>query len=384
MKMRGIVFLVIGILMLGSAAMNASRAPNVSYLVGTFLPGLLCLIAGLTLGQTKKPKPGSRADSDNAGTAAPHLDPAGQSNQENDTRSQSLKFRASLGVGCGILLMFLGSAVAQAKDGGLPAGILISFIGWAWAILGCMNYMRWKGYSGWFGLFGYLFLPGLIVLVCFPNRRNRILQKQGPERVADMEELSKEDHRSGYRFLLGLVPPGMLLVVIFGVQFMLQSSIDSAEWREFARPEIGFLVLMPGTPRPEQNIQETPAGKVELYKFSVEPKGKKELFMIVTIRFPEEVVHTLGGTEKLLELGRADVLTAAQGQLKSERPIVLDGCHGLELEVLPPKGAFIKARIYARKNQIYQVMVHVPIIRLASEDVQKFFDSFKLSAERGA
>jgi hypothetical protein len=57
---------------------------------------------------------------------------------------------------------------------------------------------------------------------------------------------------------------------------------------------------------------------------------------------------------------------------------------GLELEVLPPKGAIIKARIYAIKNQIYQVTVHVPKIRLGSKDVQKFLGSFRLSAEQDA
>jgi hypothetical protein len=83
-------------------------------------------------------------------------------------------------------------------------------------------------------------------------------------------------------------------------------------------------------------------------------------------------------------LARQDLLAASQGQIKSERQIALDGYPGLELELLPPKGAIIKARIYAKKNQIYQASVHIPKIRLASADVQKFFESFRLSAEAGA
>jgi len=38
------------------ASVTAPTAPNVSYLVGTFLPGLFCLIVGLKLRQDKKPK----------------------------------------------------------------------------------------------------------------------------------------------------------------------------------------------------------------------------------------------------------------------------------------------------------------------------------------
>jgi hypothetical protein len=51
------------------------------------------------------------------------------------------------------------------------------------------------------------------------------------------------------------------------------------------------------------------------------------------------------------------------------------------MEVVPPKGAIIKAQIYATTNQIYQVAVHVPQIRLTSADVQKFFEPFNLWAE---
>jgi hypothetical protein len=384
MKAGGIVLLVLGGLLLAVAGINASKAPNVSYLVGTFLPGLVCLIIGLKLGQTKNPKPGIRAVGDDAEAAAADLDPAQLSLQTDHTRADTLKFSANLGVGCGILLMFLGGAVAQGTEGGLLVGLLISFGGFAWEIWGCVNYMRWKGYSGWFGLFGYLLLPGLIILVCFPNRRKQMLQKHGAEHISEMEVLSEEDRRSGYRFLLTLVPLGVLFIVLCGFLFSSRSNIDSAEWKEVAPPGIGFQALMPGTHRLEQRTQETPAGKVELHKFTVEPKGKKELFMIVSVRFPNDVSRELGGTANLLELGRKDVLSASQGQLKSEKQIVLSGWPGLELEVLPPKGAIIKARIYATKNQIYQVSVHVPKIRLTSEDVQKFFDSFKLSAEPGA
>jgi len=244
--------------------------------------------------------------------------------------------------------------------------------------------MRWKGYSGWFGLFGYLLLPGLVILFCFPNRRKRISQVHRPESNAEMGAVLQEDQGSGQRFLLAIAPLGVLLILLCGVLLVFPSNIDSAEWKEVALPEIGFQAYMPGTPEHQQNIRDTPTGKVELHKYAVQPKGKKELFMIVSTRFPEDVGRRIGGTEKLLELGRNDVLSASQGQLKSERQIVLNGCPGVELEVLPPKGAVIKVRIYAKKSQVIQVSVHVPQARLSSADVQKFFDSFKLSAEPDA
>jgi hypothetical protein len=373
-KTFGAILIGLGLLLTAASSLNARNAPNPSYLIGTFLPGLLFLIFGLALRRDKTPQ----APAHSAGDAQEPADIG------KEVQSGQFKTRASVGVGVGIVTMFMGSGVAQQGPDFLLLGVAVSLGGWALLIWGCVNYMRWKGYSGWFGLFGYLLLPGLIILVCFPNRRKRMLQKLSSEHIAETGVHSEEDRRSGYRFLLTLAPLGVFFIVLSGLLFSSRSNIDAAEWMEVAPPGIGFQALMPGTPRLEQKTQESPAGNVELNKFTVEPKGKKELFMIVSIRFPEGLARELGGKAKLLELGRTDLLSASQGQLKSERQLSLSGCPGLELEVLPPKGAIIRARIYATKNQVYQVFVHVPEVRLASEDVQKFFDSFKVSAEPGA
>jgi hypothetical protein len=58
MKAVGNVLVGLGILCLAVAGINAAKAPNISYLIGTFLPGLVILIMGLKLGQSKRPKSG--------------------------------------------------------------------------------------------------------------------------------------------------------------------------------------------------------------------------------------------------------------------------------------------------------------------------------------
>jgi hypothetical protein len=352
------------------SSLNARNAPNVSYLIGTFLPGLLFLIFGLVLRREKA----TAAPTDASAHGLESADIG------KDLKSNRFKATANLGVGVGIVMMVLGSGLAQQGPDLLLVGMAVSLGGWALLFWGCVNYMRWKGHSGWYGLFGYLLLPGLIILACFPNRRGRILQISGSDDFTKMELFSTEDRSSGYRFLLTLVPLGVLVVGLGGFLFSSHSSIASDEWKEVNPPGNRFQALMPGTPRLEEKTEETPGGKVEIHKFTVEPKGKKELFMIMALRFPEDVGKQLGGRQKLLELGRQDLLAASQGQLQNERQIVSGTLPGLELEVLPQKGAIIKARIYATENELYQISVHVPKIRLTSEDLQKFFDSFKLSA----
>jgi hypothetical protein len=68
--------------------------------------------------------------------------------------------RANFGVLGGIVIMYLGSAIGQQSRELLVLGIPASLGGWALLIWGSANYMRSKGYSGWFGLFGFLLLRG--------------------------------------------------------------------------------------------------------------------------------------------------------------------------------------------------------------------------------
>ena len=373
-KGLGTILIGLGLFSIFLSSSTARNASNITAIIGSFLPGLLFLIIGLALRGEKPPKVAAQSD--------------GDAQQPADTgkelRPERFVTRANLGVVGGVVMMLMGGAFGQKGPEFLLAGTGVLLVGWTLIIWGCVNFMRWKGYSGWLGLFGYLLLPGLLILACFPNRRRRLLRERAPEEVAAWEALSAEDKSSGRQFLLTLVP--VWVFALGGALFLLssRSNIGAADWKEVAPPELGFRALMPGPPRLQRNTQQTPAGNVEVHKFTAEPKGKKELYMIVATRMPEVIGDRLGGTEKLLELARKDLLSASQGQLRSERRIVLDGSPGLEMEVLPPKGAMIKARIYATKNQVYQVSVHVPVIRGPSNDVQKFLDSFNLPAKPAA
>jgi hypothetical protein len=381
MKTAGTVLIVFGALLLAQAGINAPKAPNVSYLVGTFLPGLLCLILGLKLAQAKKPTPEPGHDASGSQATADDLVPPIDSSHEDHARTESLKFNANLGLGCGVVLMFLGSGVTKSTEDGLLIGLPIAVGGWAWAIWGCVNYMRWKGHSGWFGLFGYLLLPGLLILACFPKRRKRLLAAHTPDQIDELASLSRADRRPGYRYLLTLAPLGVACVALAAWMSTIASNVDVAQWQPLAPPGLAFQALMPGSPRIERQTPGGPGSGVEVHKFTVTPKGKGDMFMIVAIQYPEDLIQQLGGSQQLLELGRQDLLAASGGEIKNEKQINLSGHPGIELEIIPPKGASIKARVYATENRLYQVLVHVPRIRLASADVEKFFDSFQLSAE---
>jgi hypothetical protein len=291
------------------------------------------------------------------------------------------KTKGNLGIGCGVVTMLFGSLIATQGPESLPFGTAAWMAGWSLVIWGCVNYARWKGLSGWFGLMGYLLLPGLVLLACLPNKRRSMPQTDGSGPAAEADPLVEQDRKSGHRYLLTLLPLGLLCVAAGGFMLVSQANIEPGEWKSVAPPGFGFQALLPGTPKQQQTIQETPAGKVDVLKLIVQPPSKREMYAIVSVRFPDEMSTSLGGAEQLLDIGRSDVLSTWEGQLQSERRISVTGVPGLELEILPPKGAIVKVRVFATDTHVYQVSVHVPKFRLASEDVRRFFDAFKLSPE---
>jgi hypothetical protein len=371
-KIVSAVFLVFGGLALVAAIFTASNAPNFQYVIGSFIPGFFLVIIGPKIRQeSNKTLTVLPVDEDRETTEL--VEAPVQIFIVDTKRAKAFKWQANLGIIGGIVFMVVAGAVAQNEEG-IPTAWIISLTGVACLIWGCVNYIRWKGYSGWFGFFGYLFLLGLVILLCFPNRRKRILKRQQPEEIQD---LVNRDRRRGFRFLLVLTP-----VVIFGIVFgciifFAGSSIDAAQWQEFAPEGMGFQVLMPGTPQVEQTSQQTPAGPLEMHKFTVWTKGKHEFFMVIVMAFPEDVGKQLGGERKLLQTSAQDVLVATKGQVRDQREIYLNGWIGLELEI-STNGGIVKARIFATKERVYEVWSSVSRIRSRSDDIPKFLNSFKL------
>lgn len=62
--------------------------------------------------------------------------------------------------------------VKEPGDGQM-IGMAFLLGGMIFFIWGCMNYAEGKGHSKWLGLLGLLSCPGLIVLMCLPDRHKQ-------------------------------------------------------------------------------------------------------------------------------------------------------------------------------------------------------------------
>lgn len=72
----------------------------------------------------------------------------------------------NIGVGIGILVQIVGNMIMKEN----PLGLIIALVGVGFFIWGCFNYAKGKGYSQFLGLFGLLWLIGLIILAVLPDK----------------------------------------------------------------------------------------------------------------------------------------------------------------------------------------------------------------------
>lgn len=106
---------------------------------------------------------------------------------------KEFKAKTYIGIGCGVFLTYFLYAV-EPKTG---SGFLVSLVGLGLSILsmvlfiwGCCCYAKGKGHHGAWGLLGFLFIPGLIILSFFRDmhKKNRKEDKALFE-IEDLDEL---------------------------------------------------------------------------------------------------------------------------------------------------------------------------------------------------
>ena len=154
---------------------------------------------------------------------------------------------------------------------------------------------------------------------------------------------------------------------------------EQVDWQRVAPPGGGFSVLMPGTPVERKQTADSPIGSIGIDTFTL-TKGRDEF-----TDYPAAILKSKPDT--ILEGVRIGVAADLQAKALDERPTSLDGHPGrqytLELpESRLPGGGLYKARAYLVKQRLYQVVTVTPWANASSTDAEKFFQSFRLSAQR--
>jgi hypothetical protein len=83
------------------------------------------------------------------------------------------KRNTNIGVGIGWLVVLLGNVMLRSQAPSVVTnwvGVVLVLGGGGLFIWGCGQYAKGKGYSGYWGALGLLYIIGLIVLVLMPDR----------------------------------------------------------------------------------------------------------------------------------------------------------------------------------------------------------------------
>jgi hypothetical protein len=166
----------------------------------------------------------------------------------------------------------------------------------------------------------------------------------------------------------------VLTHLLVGVSLPLILAGSDPEWATFAPKGQGFSVLMPGPAAEHQAELKTEAGAVNVTYFVAE--DKHVTYVVSCSKFAKGALKA-DTQEKRLDNARDGALESAGGKLESEKPVKLGPHSGRELLIDGSK-AFVRTRIYAMDNKLYQTMAVGSRKHVNGADAKKFLDSFKV------
>jgi hypothetical protein len=195
-----------------------------------------------------------------------------------------------------------------------------------------------------------------------------------PPRPRRKRRKSKKSNRRAIGLIIGSV---VFAVVSAGVAFaVVRFVFGSFHWEEFAPPNGGFSILIPGKP------QDSP----------MPPGMQGSMFKVVTIGYVFEAgyfempsaVLEQKSPEELFQAGNNGVVVTKQATVVSQTDISLDGHPGKEVAYDAGVKGKAVARMYLVKNgsegRLYVLAVNARNVSPTSPEAKKFFDSFKLTA----
>lgn len=153
--------------------------------------------------------------------------------------------------------------------------------------------------------------------------------------------------------------------------FTVSAFAQSTEWKEYISEKGKFSVLLPGAPETGYRLGPADSGAVMSYVTNYQ--NDEKAWSVAYFDLPAIPPDT-DAVKKLFERGR-DRYTAKP---RSEKSLTLNGHPALEFKsTIDDRDRVQVVRIILVKQRVYELWVVTQAKQAASEDVTKFFDSFK-------
>ena len=167
-----------------------------------------------------------------------------------------------------------------------------------------------------------------------------------------------------------------MVATLLAISVLLSSCGRNKEWSTFTSEAGGFSISMPGLPEEESQLTATEYGTTEAHTFIAEDAGFG--YSAIYADYPNNLIQAypadviLGG----ISFG---VISQSAGELLSSAEITFNDYPGKALDIASPVGdSVLMVRLYLVGNRIYQLSVVSVSARINDENVNRFFDSFRL------
>jgi hypothetical protein len=156
---------------------------------------------------------------------------------------------------------------------------------------------------------------------------------------------------------------------------LIVSAAGTLAWQDFSSPEGRFSVTMPGTPQQSRYIEGRLENQVQVHQFQVLVHSRDVGYHVHYFDLPAPVREG----PFFARLHDSILSDFPNGRLTNERQIEANGHRGREYIISIPPQITVVRRIFVAGNRIYFATVSGSNLNVASPDVNRFFDSFKIS-----
>ena len=149
---------------------------------------------------------------------------------------------------------------------------------------------------------------------------------------------------------------------------------DEVGWSTFTSKAGRFSVLLPGTPTEQRETKQSDQGPYTIHLVIL--KDQRNRFVVGWVDYPPSFNPDW---QLELEMNRDKFVENQKATLLTSRQIRIDGHQVIEFTAETPEQIF-RSRVYMVGRRPYQIIIGSPRGLDDSENINKFFNSFKISA----
>ena len=151
------------------------------------------------------------------------------------------------------------------------------------------------------------------------------------------------------------------------------AKVDNGGWVNFSSEDGRFSVLMPDTPTDKTETVDSAHGPYTTHLFIV--KDTASVYLIGWVDYDPSFNFN---RQAELEANRDNFVKGISAKLVSTRPTMIDGYSAIEFTAETDDRVF-KSRVYMVGRRPYQIVIGSPKGQDDSVNVNRFFNSFKVS-----